>query len=281
MSSASLIGLLSALASALVWGAGDFVGGLAAHRRAPYQIVALASLAGVPLLLLFAYLANEGLPPPPDILWATAGGISGAVGVAALYRGLSTGSAAIVAPTAGVVSAAIPVIVASLLEGLPPGTRLAGIFAGLVGIGLVSKPADTRVESVRSSLGLSVLAGGGFGGFFVAIAQLKGGLLFAPLVIAKLAAVAFASLILVIRREPLPSLVGHPIALLAGALDAGGNFFYLFAVQHVRLDVAAVLSSMYPATTVILSAALLHEEIRSLQVVGVGLCLTGVALIAL
>ena len=279
--SATLIGLLSALASALVWGAGDFVGGLAAYRRAPYQVVALASLAGVPLLLFFAYLANEGIPPPPDILWAIAGGISGAVGVAALFRGLSTGSAAIVAPTAGVVSAAIPVIVGSLLQGLPPGTRLAGITVGLVGIGLVSKAADPRVDSVRSSVSLSVLAGTGFGGFFVFIAQLKGGLLFAPLVIAKLAAVALACLILVIRREPLPSPASQPIALLAGALDAGGNFFYLLAVQLVRLDVAAVLTSMYPATTVILSAALLHERIRSLQMVGVGLCLTGLALIAL
>jgi drug/metabolite transporter (DMT)-like permease len=155
------------------------------------------------------------------------------------------------------------------------------MFAGLVGIGLVSKPADTRGESVRSSLGLSVLAGAGFGGFFVTIAQLKGGQLFSPLVIAKLAAVALACLILVIRREPLPSPASPPIALLAGALDAGGNFFYLFAVQHIRLDVAAVLTSMYPATTVILSAALLHERIRPLQVVGVGLCLAGVALIAL
>ncbi|HLF36867.1 MAG TPA: DMT family transporter [Anaerolineales bacterium] len=279
--SAPLIGLLSALASALVWGGGDFVGGLAAYRRSPYQIVALASLAGVPLLLFLAYLANERIPPPPDILWATAGGISGAVGVAALYRGLSTGSAAIVAPTAGVVGAAIPVIVGSLLQGLPPGTRLAGITVGLVGIGLVSKAADPRVDSVRSSVSLSVLAGTGFGGFFVFIAQLKGGLLFAPLVIAKLAAVALACLILVIRREPLPSPASQPIALLAGALDAGGNFFYLLAVQLVRLDVAAVLTSMYPATTVILSAALLHERIRSLQMVGVGLCLTGLALIAL
>jgi len=281
MSSAPLIGLLLALASALVWGSGDFVGGLATSRRTPIQVLALASLAGVPLLLLLAFLANERIPPLPDILWAMAGGISGAVGVAALYRGLSTGSAAIVAPTAGVVSAAIPVIVGSLLQGLPPGTRLAGIFAGLVGIGLVSKPADTRVESVRSSLALSVLAGAGFGGFFVFIAQLKGGLLFAPLVIAKLAALTFACLILVIRREPLPSPASQPIALLAGALDAGGNFFYLFAVQHVRLDVAAVLSSMYPATTVILSAVLRRERIRSLQVMGVGLCLSGVALIAL
>jgi drug/metabolite transporter (DMT)-like permease len=155
------------------------------------------------------------------------------------------------------------------------------MFVGLVGIGLVSKTADTRGESVRSSLGLSILAGTGFGGFFVTIAQLKGGQLFAPLVIAKLAAVAVACLILVIRREPLPSPASQPIALLAGALDAGGNFFYLLAVQHVRLDVAAVLTSMYPATTVILSAMLRHERIRSLQVVGVGLCLTGVALIAL
>jgi len=281
MSSTPLIGLLSALASAVVWGAGDFVGGLAAYRRAPYQVVALASLAGVPLLLFFAYLANEGIPPPLDILWAIAGGISGAVGVAALFRGLSTGSAAIVAPTAGVVSAAIPVIVGSLLQGLPPVTRLAGMFAGLVGIGLVSQTADPQVGSVKSSLGLSVVAGAGFGGFFVTIAQLKGGLLFAPLVIAKLAAVGLACLILAIRREPLPAPFSRPIALLAGALDAGGNFFYLFAVQHIRLDVAAVLTSMYPATTVILSAALLHERIRPLQVVGVGLCLAGVALIAL
>ena len=293
MFSTQLSGILSALASAFVWGSGDFAGGLAARRINHFQVVALSAMAGLILNVLAALLLREPFPSPVTIAWACAAGLSGAVGVAYLYRGLSTGSAAVVAPTSGVVAAIIPVIVGSLLEGLPGGAQLVGILVGLAGIYLVSRPhpaasnnsgqnlAGGGAARGRSEFPLALAAGAGFGGFFVLIAQVEADSLFAPLAFSKLAAFAFGALVLIAQRRSTQSLALNPLALLAGVLDAGGNLFYLVAVRYVTLAVAGVISSMYPASTVILSMAFLRERILRFQAVGVLLCLAAVAMITL
>jgi drug/metabolite transporter (DMT)-like permease len=280
MSLLHVSGLLSALASAVVWGSGDFAGGMAAKRSTQYQVVALAALSGLVALSLLAVGGHESIPPLTSIMWASLAGLSGAIGMAALYQGLAAGRAAIVAPTSGVVGATLPVVVGSLLEGFPGWVRIAGMAAGIIGIWLVSKPGGTDKGRVEGGLLFGIVAGAGFGGFFVLIAQVQAGLLFSPLVVAKLAAVCTAALILVQQRQSLPTPWSNPIALLAGTLDAGGNVLYLLAKQLTRLDIAAVLASMYPAATVILSRAILHEKVSASQWLGVGLCLTAVGLIA-
>jgi drug/metabolite transporter (DMT)-like permease len=128
---------------------------------------------------------------------------------------------------------------------------------------------------------LAVLAGIGFGGFFVCIAQVEAGSLFAPLAVAKLAALAFGVVILILQRRPIPSPTGNPLALLAGVFDAGGNLFYLIAVHYIALAVAAVLSSMYPAATVILAMIVLRERVQGWQALGVILCLAAVILVTI
>ena len=274
-------GLLSALASAIVWGSGDFPGGIAARRSTQYQVVALAALSGLVALTLLALGRHESIPPFTSIVWAGLAGLSGAIGMAALYLGLATGRSAMIAPTSAVVAAALPVVVGSLLDGFPCWLRIAGMAAGMVGIWLVSKPGTTGDGQAGGGLLLGILAGLGFGGFFILIAQVEAGLLFSPLVVAKLTAVCASVLILVQQRQSLPTLWSNPMALLAGILDAAGNVLYLLAKQLTRLDIAAVLASMYPAATVILSRVLLHEKVSASQWFGVGLCLIGVALIAL
>jgi drug/metabolite transporter (DMT)-like permease len=287
-----LIGIIAALTSALVWGSGDFTGGLATRRSSQFQVVTTAALVGLVLLALTALLLREPFPSSSDIAWSSAGGISGAVGIALLYRGLSTGSAAMVAPTSGVVAAIIPVIAGSLLEGLPDVTQLVGIPLGLAGIYLVSRPhpGSERASARWSEFVLALFAGVGFGGFFVLIAQVESERIFAPLAFAKLAAFVFGFLVLLAQRRNSrrrdsqgksgPLLDFSPLALLTGVLDAGGNMFYLVAVQYVVLAVAGVISSMYPAATVILAVLVLGERIMRFQSVGVLLCLAAVALIA-
>lgn len=279
MLSAQLIGILAGLASAFIWGSGDFAGGLAARQGRHFQVVTLSALAGLVLLIPAALLRGETLPSPASLAWSWAAGFSGAAGIAALYRALSTGSAAVVAPTAGVVGATVPVIVGSWLEGLPGGTQSAGILAGLAGIWLVSRPASPEGASGRSELTLAVLAGIGFGGFFVCIAQVEAGLLFGPLAVAKLAALAFGAAILALQRQPVPSPASNPLALLAGVFEVGGNLFYLIAVRYIPLSVAAVLASMYPASTVLLAMIVLRERVRGWQALGVILCLVAVVLV--
>jgi uncharacterized membrane protein len=154
--------------------------GTGGRRGRHFEVVTLSALAGLAIFIPAALLRGESLPSPAGLAWSCAAGISGAAGIAALYRALSTGSAAVVAPTAGVVGAAVPVIVGSWLEGLPDGTQMAGILVGLAGIWIVSKPAGLK-QPQAEPIDPGRSGGDRFGGFFVCIAQVEAGVLFAPL----------------------------------------------------------------------------------------------------
>jgi drug/metabolite transporter (DMT)-like permease len=280
-SPAPLLGLLFGVASALIWGSGDFAGGLASRRYSPFQVLALVSLSGLVLFLLLAGLTQGGIPAAADWAWAAAAGLSGAIGIAALYRGLSLRSAAIVAPTAAVVGAALPVLVGLLLQGSPGLLPIIGFLVGGVGIWLVSSPPGRLASETRLGLGLAILAGLLFGGFFVLIAQVEHQNIYAPLAIGKAVAVGAAMLMLRARRLPLPAPQAVPLALIAGLFDAGGNVFYLLSARFNRMDFAAMLSAMAPAVTVLLSVWILSEAVARRQWAGIGLCVFAVVLLTL
>ena len=275
-----MLGILFALTTAFVWGGGDFSGGLATRRHSQFQVLALSALSGIVLLVTSVVLWGESLPTPRGVLLAAIAGVSGATGVAALYRALSFGEAASVAPTAAVVSAVLPVLFSMFTEGLPGAMRLAGFLLAFLGIWLVSKSSTTGDQALQQGVLLACLAGVGFGGFFILIAQAEPGKVFTLLVVARLVSLGIALLMLRVRRLPLPSPGSNPIALLAGVLDAGGNVFYLLARQFTRLDVAVVLSSLCPAVTVLLAHYISKQYVSRAQWMGVGLCLVAVALIA-
>lgn len=274
-----LFGATLGLLSALIWGSGDFCGGLAARRSTPYQALALTSVTGLGCMLLLAIATGESWPGTSNLAWGAVAGVSGALGIITLYAGLATGAAALVSPIAGVVGALLPVLVGSFLEGLPSGQQWAGFAAGLGGIWLATTGAPKGPDGARPrGLGLAVLAGLGFGCFFILIAQVDRGV-FAPLAASKFSASLVAALILIYLKSPFPSPRSLPIGALAGILDAGGNIFYFLATLYTRLDIAAVLSSLYPAGTVLLSSLVLKERVNFWQKVGVGLCLVAIALI--
>jgi drug/metabolite transporter (DMT)-like permease len=278
---ADLMGIVLALTSAFVWGSGDFSGGLAARRDNQYKVLALAALSGTAVLLLAAALRGESLPSPTSALWAMLAGASGGLGLAALYRGLSLGHAASVAPTAAVIGAVLPVAFSGFVEGLPGVTRLAGFALACLGIWLVSQTTPQDMAVSRTSFVLACLAGAGFGGFFIFIAQVERGLVFTPLIVTRCITLSVALLLLRMRRLPWGPVTPNPVALVAGVLDAGGNVFYLLAKQFTRLDVAAVLSSLYPASTVLLSCILLKETVTRTQWLGVAVCLAAIVFITI
>ncbi len=275
------LGVLFGIGSAVVWGCGDFLGGLASRRAGQIQIVALAAAAGFVILLPAALVRPEPPLSAADAAWAGFAGLTGAVGIAALYAGLAAGRAAVVAPTAGVVSALLPLILSLSRGGAPDSSSLAGFLAGLGGIWLVSRPHADEGDSVKASgLRLGLLAGLGFAAYFVLIAQVQAGRVLVPLLISKVTALVFAGALLWRRRQPFPRPSRHPIGVVTGIFDAGGNLFYMLAVQHTSLAVAAVLASMYPAATVSLSALVIREKVSRPQVAGIGLCLLSVGLMA-
>ncbi len=277
----SILGIVFALASAVSWGTGDFGGGVATRSQGQFQVLFLVTLPGLVVLGLMALVMGEPMPAWKDILWALSGGLSGALGIAYLYQGLSRGNAATVAPTAAAIGACLPVVFGILAIGAPGAVKLAGFVSAIAGIWFVSRPHGGRTLLDRQGLMYAVIAGTGFGVFFVLLAQVEQGLVFGPLVFSKLAALVLAAGIIFSRGGRVPSLVSSPVAILAGVFDAGGNAFYMLARQFTRLDVAAVLSSMYPAITVVLSCLILKEQVSASQWRGVVLCVFAIALISL
>ena len=267
------------LLSAASWGGGDFAGGIAAKRANVFRIVALAHGFGLIAMLLMAWLVGERVPPRADLLWGAVAGITGAFGIAALYRGLAVGRMGIIAPVAAVITGVIPVLAGIRTEGLPAKLQLAGFALALISIWLVARP-DGEVHTHRG-LGLAVLAGICFGLFLVSGKYAGHHAVFWPMVAARAASVVLMSaiaLLFVTDARPLRSAI-IPI-LLCGLLDSAGNALFIAAARHGRLDVAAVLSSLYPASTVILARVLLKERVGRLQGVGIIGALISVALIS-
>jgi len=281
MQPSNILGVILALTSAAVWGSGDFSGGLAVRKSNQYQVLMLAALSGMVLLMACALLWGEGFPSQTSIFWGAMAGLAGALGMASLYYALSKGNTASVAPTSAITCAALPVLFGAFTAGLPKPSQLGGFAMAFLGIWLISKSPSAGEKTFREGMVLAFLSGIGFGGFFIFIAQVDKGQVFAPILVARTVTLSIALLMLRLRHVPLPALTSNPLAILAGVLDSGGNIFYLLATQFTRLDVAAVLASLYPAGTVILATVIMKEKVSVAQWTGACLCLLAVGLITI
>src|SRR5271166_1061369 len=246
MNLGTLTGAALSLGAAAVWGGGDFAGGIATKRANVFRVVAGAHACGLLFMLLLAWLTREPFPPRTSLLWGVVAGVTGAFGIAALYKALAIGRMGIVAPVASVITGILPVLVGIRTEGMPDRIQLAGFVLALVSIWLVARP-DGEIDSHRG-LGLAVLAGVLFGLFLIAGKHAGHHGVFWPLVAARTASTLLMLLIVAFSisdQRPLrPALV--PI-LFSGILDTSANALFIAATQHGRLDVTAVLSSLYPA----------------------------------
>ena len=275
-----LLGSLLAIASALFYGSGDFTGGRAARRHHSWQVLALVEAAGAVFMVALALLWQE---PWPTVRSAVAGGAAGmvaAVGLMLIYRGLALGRAAVVSPVAAVVSACVPVVFGALALGLPGERQAVGFVVALLGIWLVTRQSSSEAADGKGGFLLGVSAGISFGLFYVIIAEVAEGSVFWPLVVGRLAGLGLVLVMLRHHSLPFPLPSANPLAVFSAALDSSANACYLLASQLVRTDVAAVLTSIYPAVTVVLSATLIKERVVRAQWVGVFLCICAMVLIA-
>ena len=280
MISVHLFGVSLALISALSYGVADFCGGRAGHKHGPFQVLALAGLSGWIILAGLAVLLERKLPTLASTGWAMGAGFFGALGIAGFYRGLTIGRAALVAPTAAVIAAAVPLGFGLLTLGWPSTVQVTGLLFALAGIGLASRPSHQDPSLAYRGLGLAILAGIGFGGFFIFIAQVDDRPFLAPLVAARTITLLLALAVLLAHRQRVPAPGSNIAALMAGGLDAGGNLGFILAQQYTRLDLAAVLVCLSPAVTVLLARIILKESVSLTQWVGVLLCIGAVALIS-
>jgi drug/metabolite transporter (DMT)-like permease len=275
----NLATVIFGLASALCWGAGDFSGGLATKRAPVFAVLAIGQAGGLLLLIVLALAWGEPLPSATDLGWGLAAGLAGAIGLASLYRALAIGQMGMVAPLSAVLTAALPALFGALTEGLPGALKLGGFGLALLAIWLVA--GTDRSVGARDGLGLAALAGCGFGIFFILVHRAGANAVFWPLCAARIGSLAFVLPISLGRRQlALPGWWLLVLVLLSGALDVAGNAFFVLAGQAGRLDVAAIISSLYPASTVLLAALLLGERVLRVQLVGIMAALAAIALIA-
>jgi drug/metabolite transporter (DMT)-like permease len=273
---ATIYGLLSALS----WGAGDFSGGMATKRSNAFTVVLISQFVGGILLVILALFFGETLPQRRDLLFGAMAGLSGMVGLLALYHGLASRQMGLFAPLSAVIAALFPLPISFLTEGLPSPLTLVGFVVALLSVWLLSMPdGDQKIQ--LSSLGLPLLAGSGFGFFFIAIAQVSDGAVLFPLVSARVASAVVLLLVLWGSKQTIKFNVRHlPVIALAGIFDVGGNAFFALAAQTGRLDEATLLSSLFPATTVFLAWVILKEQLNRWQWVGVVLAIVALVLIA-
>ena len=267
------------LLAATSWGGGDFAGGLATKQVNVFRVVAVAHGVGLIAMVAMALLTGEPIPPAASLGWGAFAGFIGAFGIAALYRALAVGRMGVVAPVAAVVTGVLPVLLGTYTDGLPDRVQLGGFVLALLSIWLLAGP--TANENSRSGIGLAALAGVMFGLFLIAGKQAGHHGIFWPLVAARLVSASLMGLIVLSSpRDPRPLGRVLWVVVVSGLLDSAGNALFIAATRHGRLDVAAVLSSLYPASTVLLARILLKERIAKWQGIGILCALTSVALIS-
>jgi drug/metabolite transporter (DMT)-like permease len=271
--------VLFGLAASTSWGTGDFSGGLASRRAHVFSVVLAAYAVGMVLLPVLALAFSEPLPSWRDALWGASAGLAGTLGLTAFYRALAIGRMGITAPITAVLAASLPVIFSAFTQGLPGPLQLNGFVLALLSVALVSRPE--RASGQPEGLGLALLAGLGFGGFLILIGQVSAHAIFWPLASARITSLLFMIVFVRIRGEQmLPKKSVFPLILLAGSLDVAGNVFFILAAHAGRLDVASILSSLYPAVTVLLAAIILRERVSRIQAIGISLALGAILLIS-
>lgn len=274
---------LLALAAAIVWGASDFGGGMASRRAPAVGVVVVSQGAGLLSVLALAPLLG-GSPRPADMLWGGAAGLAGGLALVVFYTALAGSSMSVVAPVTALCAAAVPVLVGLMLgERLAPLTA-AGIVLAMVAVLLVA--AEEGLGSLRRArpAGLipAIVAGTGFGLFFVLIDRTHSEAGLWPLAAARLVSVAVLLLLaLAGRRAVRVPLLLLPVVALVGVGDMAANALFLAATHVGELAVTGVLASLYPASTVLLAQLVLRERLVRVQVAGLGAAAVAVVLITL
>lgn len=270
-------GVPAGLLSALSFGAGDFAGAVAARRAGALVVVAGAHGIGLIALLLAALVIRPPFPPADGILFGLLAGVAGAVGLAALYRGMSLGSMGLVTALSGAGALAIPVGAGALLGVAASPLQLIGVcFAAAAAM---AASGASRDELGRQALLLAGLAAVGFGAWYVLIdiAARAGDPLWA-LVLSRAASAGLTALAAArkLRRSGLPV----RIVAAAGLFDVGGNALYVVAREALPVSLAAALTGMYPVVTMLLARFVLGEHLPRLGQLGVALALIGVLFIS-
>jgi drug/metabolite transporter (DMT)-like permease len=266
------------LAAVFIWGTSDFLGGYATRRANAFLFTTVVNIGGLLLVGTLAAGTHAQFPSGRSVAWVLAGGVSGGVSLAIFYRALSSGRMGLAAPVAAVLSAAIPAVVSMFTEGLPGRIAIIGFFLAAVGLWLITRSeGGTTPEGIE----LALIAGTGFAGFYLCVRQAGDGSALWIAAFTRTGGLLITAAIVLARRKFTDiTAAGVRWGLLTGCIDSIGTVFFVRASQSGRLDEAVVLSSLYPAVTVLLARLLLKEHFTRWRFVGLLAALAAVPMIA-
>jgi len=281
-----LLSILFGLLAALGWGAGDFTGGLASRKTGAYRTVFYGEVIGIFVLFFVITLFGEPIPNIRSWMFAMLAGALGTMGLILLYHSMTLGLMSIAAPVSALLAAAIPVFVGIFREGLPEWKTFIGFGFALFAVWMISQGEGgmTDIVSHLSDLKLPLLAGIGFGSYFVFMHEATNtGATVWPMIASRFGGLILITTYMLATRSlwKVQDSSAWPIIILNGILDISGNVFFILASQTGRLDVAAVLSSLFPGSTVLLAWIFLKERLTRSQWIGIGSALIAIVLMTI
>ena len=313
-----MLAVLLALAAAAGYGGSDYAAGLAARRASVVRVTMLAEVTSAVLLLCVVPFISSQAPSMTSVLWGIAAGVSGAAGAMALYLGFRHAAFSVASSVSAVGTAAFSVLAGVALGEKPGALSLAGIALALPAIVAVSTPASqaapdgatpgqpgqgpvTEERGLDRSggsrgaappgqngrhhhaagVGFGLAAGAGFGLFFIGLNEAGSGSDLWPIVISQLAALVTVTCVAAATRDlRLPPAGARRLSVMSGTLGAAGTAMFFLATHHGLLAVTAVITSLYPAVTILLARVLSGERLTALRITGLSLAAASVALIA-
>lgn len=277
--------VVCSVAAVFLWGAADFSGGCGSRRANAFVVTAFSHICAFCLMLLVALAGHGALPSRTSIAWAVAAGAIGGFSLAIFYRALASGQMGLVAPIAALLGAAIPTLADIAMEGAPSRWTLAGFVLAILAIWLITRP-EPRSESDDSGSGrpkgaaMAALAGVGFAGFYLCIHQASGSPVWLAAV-SRIGSFTTTAIAVAVIRAPLKlDRTAVALGMMAGFFDILASALFIFANEHGRLDEAVVITSLYPAMTVLLARVFLKEHFSPSRFVGLLAALAAVPLIA-
>jgi drug/metabolite transporter (DMT)-like permease len=266
-----------------LWGASDFAGGYGSRRADAFVLSAFSHACAFALMLSIALGLHGAFPSRTSILWALAAGAVGGFSLAIFYRALAVGQMGLTAPIGALLGAAIPTLVDIALEGAPSRWTIGGFGLAILALWLITRPEPSSGEQASSrpaGVGMAALSGVGFAGFYLCIHQASG----SPVWIAAVSRVgSFLATAIAVVASRAPLTLDRPratLGMLAGFLDITASALFISASQRGRLDQAVVITSLYPAVTVLMARLILKEHFSLWKFVGLLAALASVPLIA-
>lgn len=273
-----------------LWGVSDFAGGYGSRRANAFTLTAFSHICAFALMFCVALAGHGALPPRASILWALTAGAIGGFSLAIFYRALAAGQMGLTAPIGALLGAAIPTLADIALEGAPSRWTIIGFVLAIVAIWLITRPepraADNDDNNENDASGhprgvaTAALAGVGFACFYLCIHQATG----SPAWIATFSRVgSFTATAIAVVATRAPIAMDPPraaLGALAGCFDIIASALFIFASQRGRLDEAVVITSLYPAVTVLMARLILKEHFSRWRFVGLLAALAAVPLIS-